>query len=224
MDRWAESYPTDYSSQVERAISFVGASHDFFIRGKADWLKRFLADKPMSRNDILDIGCGIGLLHQYLLGSGAKTTGTDVSGEALAEAKKRNPTVDYRTYDGKTQPFSSSSFDLVLAVTVMHHVPPDQWPRFAAEAARVLRPGGAFVVIEHNPLNPLTLYSVRKSELDFDAVLLRARTVGKLMAGAGLRQCGRDYIFFTPFAATRPFDRALKWLPMGAQYAAYGFK
>jgi SAM-dependent methyltransferase len=222
MDRWAESYPTDYSAQVERAIGFVGASHDFFIRGKADWLRRFLADKRIAPNDTLDVGCGIGLLHRYLLGTGTKIIGTDVSSDALAEAKKRNPTADYHVYDGKILPFSSGSFDLVLAVTVMHHVPPDQWQEFVAEAARVLRPGGVFIVIEHNPLNPLTLYSVRKSELDFDA--LRARTVGKLMAQAGLKRCSRDYIFFTPFATTQPIDRALRWFPLGAQYSAYGFK
>ena len=225
--RWRdEAYPTDYQDQVNRAIGFIGASHDFFVVGKARWLQRFLEHNGIdgSKASLLDIGCGIGLLHPYLIPMVGRLSGIDLSATALIEARARNPQVHYEAYEGSRLPFEDAQFDLALAVTVMHHVPVAQWPLFVSEAKRVLKPGGVFIVIEHNPLNPATLYSVKKSELDTDAVLLRAGKTMGLMRDAGLRRVGQDYIFFTPFERTQLIDRSLSWLPLGAQYAAYGFR
>jgi SAM-dependent methyltransferase len=197
-NRWAESYPADYSTAVERAL--FGLPHDYFVRGKAEWLKGFVARRRLSAETILDVGCGVGLLHRYL----TNVTGVDVSSHALDEAAQRNPGASYRLYDGRTLPFPDRSFDIVLAVTVLHHVPPAQWDSFAREAARVARQ--AVVVIEHNPWNPLTRLSVARSELDHDAILLSARTTRSLLRNAGLHRIGADSLFFT------------------AQYAVYGFR
>lgn len=199
-NRWAADYPSDYSAQVSRAL--FGLPHDYFIRGKAKWLRRWLTRHDREAGDVLDIGCGIGLLHRYLPG---QVTGCDVSADALKQAKDRNSDVEYRLHDGRTLPFPDASFDHALAVTVMHHVPPAEWPFFVAEAVRILRPGGAFIVIEHNPFNPATRLSVARSELDYDAVLLRARQTMRLMTNAGLRDVARDHLFWT------------------TQYCAYGF-
>ena len=186
--KWREeAYPTDYQDQVNRAIGFIGAKHDFFVAGKARWLQRFLKRHGIdgSTASLLDIGCGIGLLHPYLTPMVGRLSGVDLSASAVAEAKARNAEAHYRAYEGDRLPFENGQFDLALAVTVMHHVPIAQWPAFVNEAKRVLKPGGAFIVIEHNPLNPATLYSVKKSELDTDAVLLRARETVGLMRDAG---------------------------------------
>lgn len=223
--RWREeAYPTDYSGQVQKAINFVGAKHDFFIEGKARWLRAFLKKRGLTVTRALDIGCGVGLLHPYLRDFVPSLVGVDLSADAIAQAGRHNAGNTYHAYDGVRLPFSEAAFDLVLAVTVMHHVPPAQWPHFVAEARRVLRPGGVFVVIEHNPLNPLTLYSVNQCPFDEDAVLLRAGEVLSLMAESGFHGLGQDYIFFTPFSlnAIQAIERRLAWLPLGAQYAAWG--
>jgi SAM-dependent methyltransferase len=223
--RWREgTYPTDYSGQVQKAINFIGAKHDYFIEGKARWLRAFLKARGMTVTHALDIGCGVGLLHRYLRDFIPSLVGVDLSVEAIKEAKQRNPGNAYQAYDGARLPFPDGIFDLVLAVTVMHHVPTSQWSHFVAEARRVLRRGGVFVVIEHNPLNPLTLYSVNQCPFDEDAVLLRAGQVRSLMAENGLHGLGQDYIFFTPFSVKmiQAIERRLAWLPLGAQYAAWG--
>ena len=53
-------------------------------------------------------------------------------------------------------PVPDASVDVVFAICVVHHVPPAHWGAFAAEMARVLRPGGVAAIFEHNPLNPVT--------------------------------------------------------------------
>jgi SAM-dependent methyltransferase len=225
--RWRdEVYPNDYSGQVQKAIGFIGAKHDFFIEGKTKWLRTFLSKRGIRVSRALDIGCGVGLLHPYLRDFIPTVFGVDLSRDAIAQAKSCNPGGHYQSYDGSRLPFADGTFDLSMAVTVMHHVPVAQWAHFVSEALRVLRPGGVFVVIEHNPLNPLTLYSVNRCPFDEDAVLLRAGTVRSLIKSQGLHYTGHDYIFFTPFGAPviQAVERRLTWLPLGAQYAAWGIK
>lgn len=227
--RWSEeAYPDDYRGQVQRAIGFTGISHDFFIVGKARWLEQFVARTHLQGRTIalLDVGCGMGLLHQHLVGVTTRIVGVDVSADALETARKSNPLFDYKRYEGETLPFEADRFDIVLAVTVMHHVPVDRWPIFVKEAFRVLKPGGALVVIEHNPLNPLTRLAVNRCEFDADAVLLRAGKTKSLLENAGFENIGCDYIFFTPFknSLIQIAERKLRSFPFGAQYSAYGFK
>lgn len=227
--RWSEEpYPEDYRSQVQRAIGFTGISHDFFIVGKARWLEGFILRTHLRERtlSLLDIGCGLGMLHPHLSRVSERIVGVDVSAEALESAQRNNPQSSYHRYDGETLPFDEGRFDVALAVTVMHHVPVDRWASFVKEAFRALRPGGAFVVIEHNPVNPLTRVAVNRCEFDADAVLLGAGTTKKLLLNAGFQNVGCDYIFFTPFKnrLVQAIERKLRMLPLGAQYSAFGFK
>jgi len=223
-NRWAhEAYPDRYREDINRSIGFAGVDVDFFTRGKADsivdMLDRF-APMRAAGASCLDIGCGIGILHPLFRPSVAKLAGTDVSVEAIETARAANPTVDYRSYEGTTLPYADASFDFSSTVCVMHHVPPAQWPAFVAEAWRVTRAGGLFAVYEHNPINPLTKVAVWRCPFDHDAVLLRAGRVIDLLEAQGFEILAKEYLFFVPADAkwARRTDRALAWLPLGAQY------
>jgi hypothetical protein len=99
-------------------------------------------------------------------------------------------------------------------------VPTAQCPRFAAELARVVRPGGLVAVFEHNPFNPLTRWAVQRCEFDRDAVLLSRGRATTVLRRAGLELAERRYIVFLPFGGERmePLERRLGNLPIGAQY------
>jgi SAM-dependent methyltransferase len=229
-DRWArEQYPNEYQKDVNESIGFSGLDMDMFTRGKVDSmasvLTRFSATLP-SDVECLDIGCGIGAAHPMLAGKVGKLAGADVSQEAIETARAANPAVDYDTYSGERLPFCDGRFDFSTTSCVMHHVPPDQWPNFVAEAWRVTKPGGLFTVYEHNPLNPLTRVAVWRCPFDHDAVLLRAKDVIELLEAQGFTIVAKEYLFFTPVDApwARRIDRALAWLPIGAQYVVCGRK
>ena len=76
------------------------------------------------------------------------------------------------------------------------------------------------MIFEHNPLNPITKKIVNNCPLDKDAVLIRSGHMENLMQQAGLNTIKSNFILFTTF--DKPFfqkvDRALGWLPIGAQY------
>ena len=110
----------------------------------------------------------------------------------------------------------------MFAICVVHHVPTGQRTRFAQELQRVVRPGGVVAIFEHNPVNPLTRVAVSRCEFDADAVLLGRRRVASLLRDAGLRIVERRYLLFFPFERrwTRPAERGLAQLPLGAQHYA----
>jgi len=226
--RWsAEQYP-DYSNEVDQSIRFSGVGHDFFIKGKAVKLLALLDRFDFRPNglDLLDIGCGVGLLHPFLEGAGLRIVGVDVADAALAKARALNKNASYFHYDGAHLPFPDAHFDVALTICVLHHVPPDQWHAFLLEARRVIKSPGALIVFEHNPWNPLTRLAVNRCPFDHDAVLLSAPHLTTLMAEAGFIQVAREYLFFTPFShgVVRRLEARVNRVPLGAQYVIMGRK
>lgn len=216
-----DPYAERYEELVERSISFSGQEQDFFLQAKArsllDLVRRRLASPDSVR--ALDVGCGGGLIDRHL-GAFGSLTGVDPSEPMIEAARTTNPQVDYRVADGTELPFADASFDLAFAVCVLHHVPPPDRPAFVAELARVTRPGGLTVVVEHNPLNPLTRLAVSRCEFDEDAILLGVRETRSRLRAAGLKQVEQRYILFFPWrsALLGRAERALAPVPLGAQY------
>lgn len=105
-----------------------------------------------ARGRMLDIGTGPGHIPVMLCRRVPECTilGIDLSGHML-EVARRNRTaaafdgrIDFRLVDAKRLPFADGAFDTVFSNTILHHIA-DPRP-FLAEAWRVLRPGGAFLI------------------------------------------------------------------------------
>ena len=221
-----DTYGKEYREVVQSSIDFSGLSYEFVTAAKADIMREVVAARfgSHAKPSALDVGCGIGVLHRYIRDHFARLTAVDVSSACLEQAARTNAGVDYRAYAGAELPFDSGAFDFAFAICVLHHVPPADWHGFIREMARVIRPGGALCIIEHNPLNPLTQLSVRRCAFDRDAVLLPAWRTARLMARAGLRTVESRYFLLLPSAAApaRAIERRLARLPLGAQYIACG--
>ncbi len=218
-------YRDTYSDQINQSLSLSGQRHDFFTKVKADYLGKILCKNKILTNEIsvLDVGCGHGLIHPYLLeqhGSKLKLFGVDVASSVIDVAMTNNPNVSYQAYDGISLPYAENTFDITFAICVMHHVPPKEWTNFLKEMKRVVKPNGLVVIFEHNPINPVTRQIVKNCPLDKDAVLIRSKLMTNLMHQSGLRMIKRNYILFTPFDKSffRKLDNKLRWLPLGAQY------
>lgn len=96
---------------------------------------------------VLDAGCGTGLTLEWARRYAAgEPVGLDRSPDALAHCRRGGHA---RLIAGSATelPFGGASFDLVLSNDVIQHLPrPGGDAAFAAEAARVLRPGGWLLV------------------------------------------------------------------------------
>lgn len=217
-DRHADSY----SATINKSLSLFGTEHDFFTRHKARLIDWLLAreGRDAKQIDLLDVGCGIGNIHELIGERFRSVVGVDVSAASIEEAKNRFPQHTYAAYDGDRLPMEDASVDMTLAIAVFHHVPPENWSNLATEMLRVLRPGGFALVIEHNPWNPVTQRIVRHCPIDQDAVLLsRPKTVA-LFKDAGAADVEAKSILSVPPKTDflMRIDNLFGPIPFGAQY------
>ena len=103
---------------------------------------------PLAGLSILDIGSGGGLLSEPLARMGGRVTGIDPAPNNVAiaarHAEENGVSVDYRATTAETLAEAGETFDVVLALEVVEHVPdPDA---FVATACALVRPGGIFVL------------------------------------------------------------------------------
>lgn len=217
-----DEHAEDYSEQIDKSLGRYGTSHDFFTRHKANLIASILHSNGLdaSQMALLDIGCGVGKIHRHLQTDFRSITGVDLSEQSIEVARQTYPEIEYEVFDGNRLPVEDGTFDLTLAICVIHHVPVDKWASFVSEMLRVLRPGGIAVVIEHNPYNPLTRRIVNNCPLDRDAVLIPARKLGNLFSGAGAKSVfSRKMITVPPNTAfLKQVDQIFGRFPFGAQY------
>jgi ubiquinone/menaquinone biosynthesis C-methylase UbiE len=224
-DKHAATYDGGLDNPIKRMI---GSSADDYIAVKARWLMRREKELRQGTFSLLDYGCGAGDLMRVLAGLGARAAfnGCDVSTGMLAEAARRWPAGQGTApalvaQDGARTPFADGQFDIVTVSAVLHHVALPERPAIYAELGRVLKPGGRLYVFEHNPRNPLVRHVIARTPIDANAILLDANEVQEGLLDSARYEVETDYLMFMPpgIKFLRFVDRALAWLPLGAQYA-----
>ena len=110
----------------------------------------------LSGKDVLDVGCGGGILAEAMAASGAIVTGIDLSEKALGVAQlhrlESGVAVEYRLIAADDLASAEpASFDVVTCMELLEHVP-DPASTVAA-CARLVRPGGTviFSTLNRNP-------------------------------------------------------------------------
>jgi ubiquinone/menaquinone biosynthesis C-methylase UbiE len=111
-----------------------------------------------AEGEVLEIAVGTGrnLEHHR---NGVQLTGIELSPEMLAIAQERAKELgreaDLRIGDAQELGFPDASFDSVVCTLALCTIPDDR--AAVAEAYRVLRPGGLFLLLEHvrSPVTPV---------------------------------------------------------------------
>ena len=96
----------------------------------------------------LDIGCAAGLVCEPMARMGARVTGIDPAPELIAAAKAHAAgsglAIDYRTARTETLAAARETFDLVLCLEVVEHVP--DVAAFLATCTQLVAPGGLLII------------------------------------------------------------------------------
>jgi ubiquinone/menaquinone biosynthesis C-methylase UbiE len=220
-----DEFATQYENSVDQSVSFTGRDSAFFARRKVEILEDIVRPGLGSLQglNLLDVGCGTGTTDRYLAPRVRNLHGVDISEEMLVKAERNVPKGTYSHYDGKNLPFDNGTFDVVVAICVLHHVPVSMRAELVKDMVRVARPGGVVAVFEHNPFNPLTRHAVNTCELDEDAVLLPPRETADLLKNASEVEPACRYYLFSPLggAVGCSVDRHFRNVPLGGQYVAW---
>ena len=124
-------------------------------QGYGEWLvSHYDICKGMT---VLEIGCGTGSIwtgHDSIISECGKLVLTDLSDGMLETAEKnlgRRDNIEYSKADIQNLPFSDENFDIVIANSMLYHVP--DIAKGLREVRRVLKKGGVFYCAtygEHN--------------------------------------------------------------------------
>ena len=169
------------------------------------------AAQPFAGLRTLDIGCGGGLVAEPLARLGAAVVGADPAPTNIAvarlHAEASGLSIDYRATTAEALAEAGESFDAVLALEVVEHVP--DLRAFIAACARLTRPGGLVIVATINRTAKAFALAIVGAEYvlgwlprgthDYSK-LVRPAELEAALAAAGLAIAGRTGLTYNPLS------------------------
>ncbi|HDR88444.1 MAG TPA: class I SAM-dependent methyltransferase [Bacteroidetes bacterium] len=164
---------------------------EFFETGRKEWerIVRYLSeqhiDLPRS-GAALDFGCGVGRLSRAMAGTFSIVTGLDASAGMIHLARKyhageKSPVrFVYHDRPGLSL-FGDHTFDFILALLVLQHIPVEEGLHYLGELGRVLKPGG------------ILLLQVPVADCRRRTVFQRIRSVLRIRQRLALAGIGKGY-------------------------------
>lgn len=137
-------YYDKFSAQYEnhRGKNDPGGYHDLLDELESEFVAKYGRGL-----DVLEVGCGTGLVLSRIARSARTAKGIDLSEGMLAKARERG--LDVSQGSALQLPFDDAQFDVTCSFKVLAHIP--DIAGALSEMARVTRPGGVILAEFYNP-------------------------------------------------------------------------
>lgn len=148
MDRTSESTSRSYYDEFakryddRRGGRVRDGYHDLIDDLEVGFVRPFASGR-----DLLEVGCGTGLLLERFAAMCKTAKGVDLSPGMLEKAKQRG--LDVVEGSATALPFEDASFDVAVSFKVLAHIPDIRTA--LSEMTRVVRPGGHVIAEFYNP-------------------------------------------------------------------------
>lgn len=182
-------------------------SNDFSYKFPA--IQKYIPQKPNLQ--ILDFGCGNGLLikHMLKINPKSKYTGIDVSKKIISVNKKMMKKIHFfHVDDGEKFPIKKNSFDFIISTDVIEHVYNTEFT--VLELIRVLKPGGKLLITTpyHGTLKNIVI-SLTSFEIIFDPTGAHIRFFTKKSLTTLLKKTGLHIIKVGYYGRFFPLSRGM---------------
>jgi SAM-dependent methyltransferase len=144
---------------------------------------RFIAATGLAtpNRDVLEIGTGAGAMLHELIALGCKAQGVELRADLIDAAHRWFGPLPIQRVSGTALPFADASFDVVVSLDVFEHIPDSD--AHLREVARVLRPGGAYLIQTPNKWMNVIFETIRwRSFTKFREDHCSLHTLGELVA------------------------------------------
>jgi ubiquinone/menaquinone biosynthesis C-methylase UbiE len=137
----------NYAFEEEPPMNIPLAPGDEANRACIQLYHHVATQVPLAGKDVMEVSCGHGGGASYLTRTlqPKSYTALDLNPAGIAFCRERHRVdkLEFVHGDAESLPFGAETFDAVINVEASHCYP--NFPRFLAEVARVLRPGGHFL-------------------------------------------------------------------------------
>ncbi|MEN2418106.1 class I SAM-dependent methyltransferase [Streptomyces rimosus] len=139
--------PKDLVRRGYDVVSYAYRADDAEDGAYASWIAELLGRLPGGA-DVLDLGCGCGVpVARALSGAGHAVTGVDLSEVQVERARGLVPRGSFLRADALEIGFAAASFDAVVCLYVLIHLPLTEQPVLLSRIAGWLRPAGTLLVV-----------------------------------------------------------------------------
>jgi 2-polyprenyl-3-methyl-5-hydroxy-6-metoxy-1,4-benzoquinol methylase len=205
---------------------------DFYLgRKSTSWRPKNLDEfrRSVSQDDILlipkgkfvlDAGAGNGYFSRLLHDAGNSVICLEVVEELLERCRENGLEALMQADLNKSLPFPDNTFDMVFSRTVIEHLF-NPWS-FFAEAHRILRPGGQFIVTTPNKSHVMmrASYALGRQSLNHDVKDFTSHNLHQLLQDSGFEATVK------PFLGRHPIARLLRrvWTDFSPAIVGIGSK
>jgi SAM-dependent methyltransferase len=195
---WDKLARTMHEPQFQEQIALYKRREGLDLVSK--WAPRQV--RRVLKTDLFEEGFGQDALLDSFLATYPEVIGMDVSGVVVGEASQRMPDARYVVSDVAALPFKAGSFDLIVSISTLDHLPPRLLAGSLAELCRVLHKDGCLVLTldsRHNPLHVFSNYFRRRLGRIYAERCYTVQDVQTAMAGQPWILTDATAIYHVPF-------------------------
>lgn len=143
--------PEDAKEVVRRGYDALSVRYDEAYGGETkygDWIGELVGRLGAAGARVVDVGCGSGVpVARALVAAGHRVTGVDISEVQIRRAREAVPGGEFVRADVTELDFPAGSFDAVVSLYALIHVPLAEQPPLLAKLGRWVRPGGTLLAV-----------------------------------------------------------------------------